>query len=47
MRRAHIIALLVPAALLLGALVAQHGFGLYPCEMCMWQRWPHVAPERS
>ncbi|MGB3723992.1 MAG: disulfide bond formation protein B [Pacificimonas sp.] len=43
MRRAHILALLVPAALLLGALVAQHGFGLYPCEMCMWQRWPHVA----
>ncbi|MEM8826789.1 MAG: disulfide bond formation protein B [Pseudomonadota bacterium] len=31
------------AALLGGALLSQHVFGLYPCEMCMWQRWPHVA----
>jgi len=32
-----------PAALLGGAYIAQYGFGLYPCEMCWWQRWPHFA----
>ncbi|MBV7255986.1 disulfide bond formation protein B [Pacificimonas sp. WHA3] len=41
--RAHLVLLLVPAALLGGALAAQHAYGLYPCEMCMWQRWPHVV----
>ncbi len=30
-----------PMALLGGALVAQYGFLLLPCEMCIWQRWPH------
>jgi len=35
------LALAVPAALLGGAYVAQYGFGLYPCEMCWWQRYPH------
>jgi Disulfide bond formation protein DsbB len=29
--------------LLLGALAFQHLGGLAPCEMCLWQRWPHVA----
>ena len=33
----------VPALLLGGALISQYGFGLYPCEMCMWQRYPHYA----
>ncbi|MCX7677205.1 MAG: disulfide bond formation protein B [Alteraurantiacibacter sp.] len=37
------LALVVPALLLAGAYVAQYGFGLYPCEMCWWQRWPHFA----
>ena len=37
------IALLVPALLLAGAYVSQYVFGLYPCEMCLWQRWPHWA----
>ncbi|MDC0886641.1 disulfide bond formation protein B, partial [Altererythrobacter sp.] len=23
--------------------ISQYGFGLYPCEMCWWQRWPHFA----
>ena len=32
-----------PAALLSGALVFQHIGGLYPCEMCLWQRWALVA----
>jgi len=35
------LALLLPAALLGGAYIAQYGFGLYPCEMCWWQRYPH------
>lgn len=34
---------LVPAALLGGAYISQYGFGLYPCEMCWWQRYPHFA----
>ncbi len=37
------LAFLVPAGLLGGALISQYGFGLYPCEMCIWQRWPHLA----
>jgi disulfide bond formation protein DsbB len=43
LKRAQMIALLLPAALLGGAYVSQYGFGLYPCEMCWWQRWPHFA----
>ena len=30
-------------ALLGGALAFQYLGGLAPCEMCLWQRWPHVA----
>ena len=37
------IALLLPAALVGGAWIGQLGFGLDPCEMCHWQRWPHYA----
>lgn len=40
---ARLIAILVPIALLGGALLSQYVFGLHPCEMCMWQRWPHLA----
>lgn len=40
---ARLLALLVPAALLGGALGSQYLGGLYPCEMCYWQRWPHGA----
>ncbi|HEY9039365.1 MAG TPA: disulfide bond formation protein B [Roseovarius sp.] len=29
--------------LLLGALAFQHLGGLAPCQMCLWQRWPHAA----
>jgi disulfide bond formation protein DsbB len=31
------------AALLLGALGFQYLGRLPPCEMCLWQRWPHLA----
>lgn len=40
---ARLLALLVPAALLGGALGSQYLGGLVPCEMCHWQRWPHAA----
>ena len=38
---ARSLALVVPAALLGGAYLSQYVAGLYPCEMCYWQRWPH------
>lgn len=41
--RARLIALLLPLALLGGALGSQYLGGLVPCEMCYWQRWPHAA----
>jgi len=32
------------SALALGlALLSQYGFGLLPCVLCVWQRWPHAA----
>ena len=37
------ISLLLPLALLGGALASQYLGGLVPCEMCYWQRWPHGA----
>jgi disulfide bond formation protein DsbB len=40
---ARAIAFGLPLALLLGALGSQYLGGLYPCEMCHWQRWPHYA----
>ena len=30
------------AGLMIGALIFQYGFGMAPCKMCIWQRWPHV-----
>jgi len=43
LRAARWLALLTPAALLGGAYVGQYGFGLFPCEMCWWQRYPHFV----
>jgi disulfide bond formation protein DsbB len=43
MPAARLIALLLPLALLGGALGSQYIGGLHPCEMCIWQRWPHAA----
>lgn len=42
LRVARGLALALPMALLGGALISQYGFGLYPCEMCWWQRYPHM-----
>src|SRR5438270_8880249 len=40
---ARLIALLLPLALLAGAFGSQYFAGLYPCEMCWWQRYAHIA----
>ncbi|MEG3177239.1 disulfide bond formation protein B [Sphingomonas sp. RB3P16] len=40
---ARLLALLLPLALLGGALAFQYVGKLYPCEMCWWQRYPHIA----
>lgn len=39
LQRAHALALLVPLVLLLGAYTSQYIGGLFPCEMCWWQRY--------
>jgi disulfide bond formation protein DsbB len=41
--KARLLALLVPAGLLAGALGSQYLGGLHPCDMCHWQRWGHYA----
>ena len=40
---ARLLALLLPAGLLAGAFGSQYFGGLYPCEMCWWQRYAHFA----
>ncbi len=40
---ARAVALATPALLLAGAYLSQYGFGLAPCEMCWWQRYPHFV----
>ena len=40
---ARLIALLLPTVLLAGAFGSQVFGGLYPCEMCWWQRYAHMA----
>ena len=42
-RLARWIALLLPASLLAGAYGSQWFGGLWPCEMCWWQRYAHMA----
>jgi disulfide bond formation protein DsbB len=41
--KAHWLAFLLPVALLGGAYGSQYIGGLFPCEMCWWQRYPHFA----
>jgi disulfide bond formation protein DsbB len=43
LKLAQRLALGVPALLLAGAYVSEYGFGLFPCEMCWWQRYAHFA----
>ena len=42
-RLAQRLAIGVPALLLGGAYLSQYGFGLFPCELCWWQRYAHFA----
>jgi len=41
--KARALALIIPSVLMAGALGSQYLGGLAPCEMCLWQRWPHYA----
>jgi disulfide bond formation protein DsbB len=41
--KARALALIIPGALMAGALGSQYIGGLVPCEMCVWQRLPHYA----
>lgn len=43
LKLAQRLALGVPALLLAGAYVSEYGFGLFPCELCWWQRYAHFA----
>ena len=35
-------AIATATAALIGALIAQYSFGLAPCQLCLWQRWPYA-----
>jgi disulfide bond formation protein DsbB len=41
-RTVFLITLLVAVATLAAALIAQFGFGLKPCVLCLWQRLPYA-----
>ena len=41
--QARLLALVLSGGLLGGAYIFEYVFGLFPCEMCWWQRWPHFA----
>ncbi len=43
LKQVKLLAFVLPAGLLGGAYISEYGFGLFPCEMCWWQRWPHFA----
>jgi disulfide bond formation protein DsbB len=40
---ARALALATPLLLLGGAYLGEYAFGLFPCEMCWWQRYAHFA----
>ncbi|HEV2816350.1 MAG TPA: disulfide bond formation protein B [Allosphingosinicella sp.] len=40
---AKLLVMLVAGGLLAAALAFQYWGGLYPCEMCWWQRYAHIA----
>lgn len=42
-RAASLFVVLVSAAALATAFVAQYGFDLLPCILCVWQRWAYGA----
>lgn len=42
-RHLAVLAVAGSAATLGAGFFFQHVIGLVPCELCIWQRWPHVA----
>jgi len=42
-RLAQRLAVAIPVLLLGGAYISELVFGLFPCEMCWWQRYAHFA----
>ena len=42
-RHALLAVSVVAAATIGGALASQHVFGLVPCKLCLWQRWPYYV----
>jgi disulfide bond formation protein DsbB len=42
-RRVAVLLLALSAAIVGSALVSQYGFGLIPCPLCLYQRWPWYA----
>lgn len=42
-RHSGLLIALISAATLGMAFIAQYGFGLAPCQLCLWQRWPYAA----
>ncbi|MGE5563191.1 MAG: disulfide bond formation protein B [Bacillota bacterium] len=40
---ARLVALLLPAALLIGAFGSEYLGHLHPCELCWWQRYAHMV----
>jgi disulfide bond formation protein DsbB len=43
LEKARTVAIAVPAALLAGAYGSEYWGGLFPCEMCWWQRYAHFV----
>jgi disulfide bond formation protein DsbB len=43
MRRLLLMSAAASAAILGAALIGQYVFGLHPCELCLYQRYPYVA----
>ena len=42
-RNILLLAAMAAAALLATALIGQYGFGLHPCHLCLYQRYPYAA----
>jgi len=42
-KKASLLLVLAALAVLATVFVMQYGFGLAPCRMCIWQRWPFAA----
>lgn len=41
-KRLTLIALIGAASAFVAALISQYGFGLQPCKLCLWQRYPYA-----